>query len=143
MRLFIICLIFLNLLFGYRDSEVSTFYSGIKRIPEKILFNISNDSTDMIIEGSTEALAMPVAVSSASTLGVTASTGTAISSLNGAAAVSATSYAVGSAVIEGAAIVGLSIPAAPAVVGGVVITAAGLAAGKIISWGVKKIFSDK
>ena len=143
MRALIVFLVFFSLLFGYKNSEAATFYSGIKKTPEKILSNISDDVTDTVIEGTTEALAMPVAVSSAGALGVTASTGTAISSLSGAAAVSATSYAVGSAVIEGAAVVGLSITAAPAVVGGVVITAAGLAAGKVISWGVKKLFSDK
>jgi len=69
---------------------------------------------------------IPVAVQTASLLGVEAGTGTAISSLSGAAATSATAAAVGGTVIEGAAAIGIGVTAAPAVVGAAVIGGIGI-----------------
>ena len=76
--------------------------------------------------------AMPVAVSTASAAGVTAGTGTAISTLSGAAAVSATSAAVGAPVASALSAIGITV-AAPAVIGGVIIAGAGIAAGLAIN----------
>ena len=71
--------------------------------------------------------ATPTAVYGAGALGTEATTGTAIASLNGAAAVSATSYAIGAPVAG--VLSGMGIVVAPAVVGGVIIVgAAGLVA---------------
>jgi len=79
----------------------------------------------------TTAGATPTAVYSAGALGVEATTGTAIASLNGAAAVSATSYAVGAPVASV-----LGIAAAPAVVGGIIIV--GVAG--LVAVGINEIF---
>lgn len=65
--------------------------------------------------------AIPLSVYGASSLGVTASTGTAIATLSGVAATNATLYAIGSgaaSVIAG--VTGVAI--APAVVGGAIVT---------------------
>ncbi len=84
-----------------------------------------------------ETASMPVAVYGASTLGVTASTGTAISSLSGAAAVSATSASIGTAIAGGAVTVG-GVVIAPVVMGGVVITV--VAAG--VAYGINSLLFD-
>ena len=77
--------------------------------------------------------AVPVAVSIASSAGVTASTGTTISALSGAAATSATLASFGSTIISatGGILAGV---AAPAVIGGAVITGAGMAVGGLVGW---------
>jgi len=78
--------------------------------------------------------AVPTAVYSAGALGVEATTGTAIASLNGAAAVSATSYAIGAPVASALSTVG--IVAAPAVVGGVII----VGAATLVAVGINELF---
>jgi hypothetical protein len=85
-----------------------------------------------------EASALPAAVAGASALGVTAGTGTAISTLSGAAAVSATSAAIGAPV---AAVIGTvaGVALAPAVVGGAII--AGTAG--VVAWGFNALFLDE
>ena len=81
-----------------------------------------------------DAASVPAAVSTASAMGVTASTGTAISSLSGAAAVSATSAAVGAPVSTALGAVGIAV--APAVVGGAII----VATGAVVAWGINTLF---
>ncbi|MCF6207681.1 MAG: hypothetical protein L3J47_12470 [Sulfurovum sp.] len=78
--------------------------------------------------------AMPATVTAASALGVEATTGTAIASLSGAAAVSATSYAVGAPVAGVLSTMGIVV--APAVVGGVVIASAAT----LVALGVNALF---
>ncbi len=80
--------------------------------------------------------ATPAAVAGASALGATASTGTAISTLSGAAAVSATSAAIGAPVSAALSAVGIAV--APAVVGGVII----LGTATAIAYGFNALFLD-
>ena len=92
------------------------------------------------VEVAVEAASVPAAVGIASAVGTTASTGTAIASLGGAAATSATlaaigSSAVGTAVGGAAAVVG--IVAAPAVIGGAIVV--GMAAG--VAYGVNTVIN--
>jgi hypothetical protein len=87
----------------------------------------TGDAKDVAKAGvhvATGAVAVPAAVATASALGVTASTGTAIAGLSGAAATSATLAAVGAPVCGV-----LGIAASPAVVGGVVVGGAALLVG--------------
>jgi hypothetical protein len=90
-----------------------------------------NDVARAGVHAATSAGAVPTAVTTASTLGIEATTGTAIASLNGAAAVSATSYAVGAPVVSA-----LGLAAAPAVVGGVII--GGVAV--LVAVGINELF---
>jgi len=83
------------------------------------------------VDTAVEASATHVAVYGAGALGTEATTGTAIASLSGTAAVSATSYAIGAPVVTA-----LGIAASPAVVGGVIIAgAAGL-----VAMGINELF---
>ncbi len=87
----------------------------------------------MGVDIAAEATAVPVAVAGASYMGVTASTGTAISALSGAAATSATLAAIGGPASVCLGIVGISV--APAVVGGAIVAGAGAA----VAWGINKL----
>lgn len=81
--------------------------------------------------------AVPVAVYGAGALGVEATTGTAIATLNGAAAVSATSYAIGAPVATAiGTLTGIVI--APSVVGGAII----VGTASLLAVGVNTIFFD-
>lgn len=81
-----------------------------------------------------DTVAVPATVAGAGAVGVTASTGTAVASLSGAAATSATVAAVGAPVAEGLATVGI-VAFAPFEVG---LTVIGLvAAGG--AWGINKL----
>ena len=77
-----------------------------------------------------DAVAVPATVAGAGAVGVTASTGTAVASLSGAAATSATVAAVGAPAAEGLAAVGITM-LSPFALGVVIIggTAAGVAYG--------------
>ncbi|MDQ5908830.1 MAG: hypothetical protein QG599_923 [Pseudomonadota bacterium] len=79
-----------------------------------------------------EAIAVPVAIKTASIAGVAASTGTPIAALSGAAATSATLAAVGGSASIALGAVG--IVAAPAVVGGAIVLGVGTAVGYGINW---------
>jgi len=114
----------------------------------KILNSLNSELASVMMDGdlsmkdvakvgvhlATETGAVPATVNGASLLGLEASTGTAISSLNGAAAVSATSYAIGSPVAGVLSAVGITV--APAVVGGVII--AGTAV--LVASGINELF---
>ncbi len=82
--------------------------------------------------GSVATIAMPAAVYTASSLGVAASTGTAISALSGAAATTATAYAVGSVAAPALAVVG--IVAAPVVIGTAIIVGTVSGTVAVITW---------
>ena len=81
-----------------------------------------------------ETVSVPAAVAGASAMGVTASTGTAIATLSGAAATNATLYAIGAPV---ASALGVTF-AAPVVVGGAVVGGIALA----VSWGVSSLLDE-
>jgi len=89
-----------------------------------------------------EAVAVPTAVAGASAMGVTATTGTTIATLSGAAATNATLYAIGapiaSALTPVATALGATV-AAPAVVGGIVVGGAAM----LIGWGVSSLIDDE
>ncbi len=89
---------------------------------------------EVAVSMAVKAASIPATVGGASSLGMTASTGTAIASLSGAAAVSATLAAVGTPVIAVVSTV-VTITAAPAVVGGAVV--AGAAFG--VAWGINSL----
>ena len=77
---------------------------------------------NVVVDGVVESAAVPTAV--------------AIASHVGAAATSATLAGVGSVVLEGAAVVGITVTAAPAVVGGAVVMAIGVA----VAYGINCLF---
>lgn len=81
------------------------------------------------IIAASEAAAVPVAIKAVSVAGVTASTGTPIAALSGAAATKATLAAVGGPVVAA-----LGITATPLVVGGVIVVGIGTAVGVGINW---------
>ena len=81
-----------------------------------------------------ESVSVPAAVAGASAMGVTASTGTAIATLSGAAATNATLYAIGAPV---ASALGVTF-AAPVVVGGAIVGGIALA----VSWGVSSLLDE-
>ncbi len=89
---------------------------------------------EVAVDYGIEAVSVPATVAAASSLGVTASTGTAIATLSGAAATSATLAAIGTPIIAAASTV-VTITAAPVVVGGAIVL--GVAAG--VAWGVNSI----
>ena len=74
---------------------------------------------------------MSTVVTIASEIGATASTGTAISSLNGAASTSATAAAMGAPVAEALGAIGILV--APAVAGAAIIGGIGLGIGYLVS----------
>jgi hypothetical protein len=80
--------------------------------------------------------AVPAVVTVASELGVTASTGTAISTLSGAAATNATVAAVGSSVSTALGAAGIVVT--PMVVGGAVITCVAIG----VAYGINTLFLD-
>lgn len=83
-----------------------------------------------------ESVAIPTAVVVSKAIGATASTGTAISTLSGAAATNATLAGIGA---QTSAVIGaLGITVAPVVVGGAIVC--GVAAG--LAWGFNKVISD-
>jgi len=83
----------------------------------------------------TETASVPVAVSIASVSGMTASTGTAISTLSGAAATSATLAGVGTTVLEVVGLAGSVAIAAPAAIGGAIV----LGAGALVAYAVDTV----
>ena len=99
----------------YNDAQERGYVSSVAKYGTKAYVN-------GVIAGS----ATSAAVATAGTLGVTASTGTAIASLSGAAATSATMAAIGGPVATGiAAVTGVTL--APAVVGGAIVAGAATA----------------
>ncbi len=83
-----------------------------------------------------ESVAIPTAIAVSKAIGATASTGTAISTLSGAAATNATLAGIGA---HASAVIGtLGITVAPMVVGGAIVC--GVAAG--LAWGFNKLFLD-
>jgi hypothetical protein len=94
-----------------------------------------NDIARAGVTVAVEASSVSATVYGASILGVNATTGTAIASLNGAAAVSATSCVIG-APAAGALTAVTGIVVAPAVVGGVII----LGAGALVAFGINELF---
>ena len=92
-----------------------------------------------------EVMAVPAAVAIASASGVTASTGTAIAALGGAAATNATLAAIGTPIVSGLAGIGVTL-GAPVVVGGFIVltaaTGAAIAAKKGVDYVVGR-FSKK
>jgi len=85
----------------------------------------------------TEAAAVPVTVGVASAAGATASTGTAIASLSGAAATSASVAAVGTPLVAGLEIIGITC-LGPFAAGAIVI--GGAAAG--VAYGINSLLDD-
>ena len=84
---------------------------------------------NIVVEGA----AIPAAVATASSLGVTASTGTAIGSLSGAAATSATLSVIGGPASIALGTVGIVV--SPVVIGGVIV----VGIGAVIAAGINKI----
>ena len=120
------------------DSTLSTAKNVIGKfvkISNYVPDNISPKSVVKVaVTVGTEASAIPAAVAGASAIGVTASTGTAIATLSGAAATNATLYAIGAPV---ASALGVTF-AAPVVVGGAVVGGIALA----VSWGVSSLLDE-
>jgi hypothetical protein len=88
------------------------------------------------VDVAAETAAVPTAVSIASSLGTSASTGTAISSLAGAAATNATLAAIGGPVLETIGVVAIPIVGGPVAVGTLIV--GGAAA--LVSWGINSLW---
>ena len=114
----------------------------IKNTTESVITCMNGSKSECFSSATKAALyfvipaAEAIAVGIASTLGATASTGTPISALSGAAALSATKAIVGEAVISatGGILAGV---AAPSVIGGAVIVGGGAAVAGAIWWYLK------
>jgi hypothetical protein len=120
---------------SYGVSEARDYYDDDYEIDSLTM------AREAAVEVAAEAVSVPAAVGIASVTGTTASTGTAIASLSGAAATSATLAAIGSSTVGtalGAAATVVGITAAPAVIGGAIVVgiATGVACGvnAVIDW---------
>lgn len=97
----------------------------VDHVKDGVKDGVKNATRATIVGAST-----PTAVSVAGAVGMTAKTGTAISSLSGIAATKATLYAIGAPVASA-----LGLTTAPAVVGGVIV----MGAASAVAWGVGKL----
>ena len=119
------------------QAQANSYIDMIKNAGTDLVFRAldgditAKDIGRTAVHVATTSASTPAVVYGAGALGVNATTGTAIATLNGAAAVSATSYAIGAPVVSV-----LGIAAAPAVVGGVII----VGAATLVAVGINAIF---